>query len=484
MTTKATQGATRGRTTFLALGGVMAAAAAALISAAPAAAKGDVTTLRTALETALANSPEIATQYKILRGLDENVATARSGMRPTVSGSITAGGVFDSNTERVGDETKDRYPATINLTGSQTLYDSGRTKFAIKGALAAVEGGRFNLFQTEQSVLLNAITAYIQILTAEQNVRLARNNVDVIRRQLQAAQDRFEVGEVTRTDVAQAEAALAESLANLATQQGELRRAAEAYRRFVGVPPGKLANLPPLPELPGSIEEARAIALEKRPSILAAKSNVKAAGFSVKEAIGALGPQLTLSGTLSSGANTVNRGSGVNSAEVTATVSVPIYSGGALRADVRRNKALKSQRFHELRTEARRVLQEVGNAWQDLMTARATSRSNRAAVKAQEIAFNGVREEAKVGSRTTLDVLEAEQRLLDARVSLVTSRANERTAAYTLLNAIGVLNIETLDLRITRKNPKAYHDWAQGFVSSSIEVRDETDESWLNNWKP
>lgn len=465
------------------------ATAAALYAAQPALAdkhsakKSDgVTTLAEALESALLSSPELATQVQALRGLDEAVAQARSGFRPTVSGTVSTGRSFTDNSE-LRDRRQYNTFAIGSLNASQALFDGFQTHFSVKSANASVESGRFTLFQTEQTVLLNAITAYIQIRTAQQNVRLARNNVEVIERQLQAARDRFEVGEVTRTDVAQAEAALAQSQSNLATQLGTLRQAKESYRRFVGQEPGRLASLPPTPELPSTLDEAREVALNRQPQILAAKANVDAASFSIRQAQGALMPQVDWTGTLQGTSNSFD-GQGIFTAQTQIQVSVPLYTGGALRSQIRQNKALESQRFQELRDIARQVLQNTGNAWQDLLTARATTRSSRKAVEAQQIAFEGVREEAKVGQRTTLDVLEAEQDLLDARVALVTSRANEQISSYTLLSAVGVLTIETLDLPVTRHNPELYHDWSQGYVDSVVSIDDPKDDDWLNNWRP
>jgi outer membrane protein len=435
------------------------------------------------VETALTTSPDIAAQVQALRSLDEGVAQARAGFRPTVSGVISTGGNWTNGSEG-RKNTSRRYPSQLSLSTSQPLFDGFQTHYNVKSAEAAVYSGRFSLFQVEQTVILRAITAHIQILTAQQNVRLARNNVDVIKKQRQAARDRFEVGEVTRTDVAQAEAALAQSQANLATQTGALRQAEEAYRSVVGVDPGKLAYLPALPELPQSLSLARETAMKRHPSILAAIKDVESASFQVKGAEGALMPQVNWSGSLTTGSDTLNRNSGVMDAQTRVEISIPLYRGGALRSAVRQNKAAESQRIQGLRATARQINEQVGDAWQELRTARATSSANRSQVKAQKIALEGVREEAKVGSRTTLDVLEAEQQLLNARVSLVRSRANEQVAAYQLLSAIGVLTIETLELEVVRIDPDLYHDRAQDIRNVDTSVDENEAVDWMNNWRP
>ncbi len=459
---------------------LMMTTAAAALALGLASASASAETLNEALQQALLTSPELDAQREAVRGLDEGVAQARSGMRPTITGTASVGLTYSDSSEN--NARTPRRPATIGATVSQPLFDGFQTENAVQSAFRSVESGRYTLFQVEQNVILNAVTAYARVIQAQQNVRLAQNNLSVISRSLDAARDRFDVGEVTRTDVAQAEARQAESRANLVTQQGAMRQALQTYERFVGHAAGKLSPLPPIPELPASLTDAREIAKMRHPSVLAARSNVEAAAYSVKQSKGALLPSVDLTGSISAGSETVNRNSGVISGATAVEVTVPIFQGGVLRSSVRQNQALEDQRYHQLRDVTRQVLEQVGIAWENLETARASSRSNRAQVRAQSIAFEGVQEEAKVGSRTTLDVLDAEQDLLDARVALVRSKTDEHINAYSLLAALGLLSIETLNVDVPRYDPQGPYESSQVFGANYSEEEDAENEEWRKNW--
>lgn len=436
--------------------------------------------LRSALETALQTNPDLQAQYEVLRGLNEQVSQARAGLRPSLSGSGSAGFSYSDSSESAR---KSRtQPASVTITATQPLFDGFQTQRGVDSAFETVRSGRYNVSQTEQTVLLNAITAYIGVVQARENVTLATNDVEFNQRSQQAAKDRFDVGEVTRTDVAQSDAALADSQANVATQRGFLRQARETYLRQVGVWPERLRPLPSLPELPRSLEEAREVARKNHPSILAARAAVSAASFSVDQSRGALLPQIDLQATGTTGSDTANRGSGVMSGRASVNVTMPFYQGGVLRSNIRRNQALESQRFQELRSVTRQVLESVGVAWENFQTSSATIQANRAAVRSNQIALDGVNEEAKVGSRTTLDVLEAQQRLLNSQVALVNARTNQQVNAYTLLSAIGVLSIETLGLDAPRRDMDAEFDEATGPLSGSYDDP-ERPADWLTNFQ-
>lgn len=456
-----------------------ALAIAALLVAAPlTAAQAD--DLSQALETALRSSPDLKAQLESVRGLNEGVAAARSGMRPSLTGAASAGYNYSDSSESL--KRRHTRPATVSVTASQPLFDGFQTENAVEGAIATVRSGRQLYRQTEQSVLLNAVIAYIGVIQAVENVTLAGNDVTVTRRSLQAARDRFDVGEVTRTDVSQAEAALALSQANLAEQQGLLRQARETYARQVGVMPGTLAPLPPLPPLPQSLEEVREVARRNHPSILSAKESVSAAGFAVNEAEGAVLPQVDLNASASASSETAGRRSGVMAGAAEVQVTVPLYQGGVLRSNIRRSQALESQRYQELRSVSRQILEQAGIAWENFQTAGATIRSNTAAVRANEVALEGVRQEANVGSRTTLDVLEAQQRLLDAQVALLNSRTNQQVAAYQLLAAIGTLSSETMSLASPRPDLEGEYQAVQG-VDLAYPETVERPEDWLMNYE-
>lgn len=438
-------------------------------------------TLQEAMETAISTSPDIDQQRAALRALDEAVAIARSGFRPSFTGNFSAGANFSENSEQLPGADRWTYPTSVGATVTQSIYDGGQTSNAVDGAFATVEGGRFTLLSVQQQVLLNTVTAYVNVVQAQQNVELAEKSQMVLRRQLQAARDRFSVGETTRTDVSQAEAALAEARANLATQRGLLGQARETYRQVVGEMPGSLAPLPPLPQLPNSLEEAQEIALRNHPDILSARANVEAASFAVREAIGATLPSVDFSASWTSGSDTINRGSGANTGSFAITGSVPFYVGGSLRAQVRSAQAAASQARAQLRATTRRVLQDVGVAWEILVASRATIRANIAQIEAERVAFNGVVEEARVGQRTTLDVLEAEEDLLDAETSLVVSRADEYVNAYTLLAAMGLLTVEAIDLSVEHYDVEGPYAESQEFTRG---YDDDEDTEWRYNWRP
>lgn len=435
---------------------------------------------RNALETALTNNPDLQGQYEVLRGLNENVSQARAGLRPSISGSGSAALSYTDSSESVR-KNRNR-PASVSLTVTQPLFDGFQTQRGVDSAIASVQSGRQTLRQTEQTVLLNAIIAYIGVVQARENVSLARNDLKVSEGSLQAARDRLNVGEVTRTDVAQAEAALAESKANLASQRGALSQSRETYLRQVGVWPEELRPLPHLPNLPKTLSEAREIARRNHPSILAARAAVESAGHFVEQARGALLPQVELQATGTTGSDTTNRGSGVMTGSASVNVTVPIYQSGLLRSNIRRNQALESQRFQELRAVTRQVLESTGVAWENLQTSAATIRANLTAVRSNEIALEGVRQEAKVGSRTTLNILEAQQRLLNSQVALVNARTNRQINAYTLLSAMGVLSIETLGLNVRRPDLDEEFDAVTGPLSGTYEDV-ERKPDWLTNSK-
>ncbi len=434
-------------------------------------------TFTEALSDALENSPEVLAQRQALRQLDESVAIARAGMRPTIAGDASVGWSATNPTDA---DTSYTTPSSIGLSASQPLFDGWQTENAVAGAEALVDAGRLQLISTEQSVILSAIQAYVDVIQAQENARLARNNVDVIARQLEATEARLQVGEVTRTDVAQAQARLAESRAFLRSSEGDLRSAAEEFERVVGYPPTNLSPLPPLPVLPGSVEEAEEVALERNPDYLQTFAAERAAQFGVEEAYGALLPQVTLSGNISQSTSTAfDYGDSTLSGTATVTVTVPFYSGGALRSSVRSNAAAAQQRAQEREQARRQLLRDVGVNWETLLTARATIVANAEQVEAQRIAFLGVQEEARVGSRTTLDVLDAEQDLLDARVALVNSRSDEQIAAYQLLSSMGTLSAETLGLEVERYDPVGPYEDSQRFT---LGYPDVDDDAWMENY--
>ena len=437
-------------------------------------------TLEAAMATAYASNPTLIAARAGVKAVDEAVPQARAGMRPQVDAAATAGASRTSiNGAPSGSSTE---PRSVALNASQVLYDGGRTWNSVDAAISGVDAARARLADTEQNILLQVVTQYMNVRRDQEFVALAENNVRVISEQLRAAEDRFAVGEVTRTDVSQANARLAQSRASLAAQEGALARSFQAYGRVVGAPPGDLSAPPPVPPLPATLAEAVQEALDNHPAVRAARFDEEQARFDIATAQGALLPTVTLSGSVSySEDQSATLSNGITSGQVQLQARIPLYQGGAAYAGVRRTQAVRSQRMSQIHETTRAVQEAVENAWTDLETARITTRAGREQVAAAQLAFEGVTEEAKLGSRTTLDVLDAEQELLNARSNVVSSERDEYVAAYALLSAIGRLSVQGLGVPVEPYDPNenyvAVNDKFFGFQ------RDELTE-WKNPLSP
>ena len=452
--------------------------AAAGVLCVGAAAQAD--TLADAFAAAYETNPELIEARANLRAVDERVNQARAGLRPSLSGRLDYG-VDATSSDRVRESVTDPFQASV--TASQTLYDGGRTGNATRGRIADVSAARARLVSLEQRVLLDVARAYADVLRDEEFVSLARNNVRVIAEQLRASEDRFEVGEVTRTDVSQARARLASANANLTSVMGQLERSRQNYRLVVGAEPLNLRPLPPLPALPLSAEDAVDQALENHPEIIAARFDETSASRDVRASIGELLPRVSLDGTVAYGDAAVFRDGGedTTSASLTLRATIPLYQGGAEYSRIRQAQALASRARAGITTQARARRQVAEAAWTELQVARANIRSNREGVDAARLAFEGVREEAIVGSRTTLDVLDAEQELLDARTQLVASIRDEFVAAYGLLSTVGRLTAADVGLAVTAYDPDV--NFAEN-NTRLIGYPVSEDTVWEELWRP
>ncbi len=413
-------------------------------------------TLAEALAAAYSSNPQLMAQRAALRATDEGVKRARSGFMPDFSGSYTY-----SETKR--DITPDGLPTIASpstsdgysVTASQNLFRGFQDKNNVDQAKMTVKAGRAQLQSVEQRILLEAVTAYMNVVRDEATVRLRLNNIQVLERQLQASQDRFRVGEVTRTDVAQSEARLENAKSALLSAEAALGASRAQYRRVVGQTPGTLETPRHKPELPVNLDAAIETAMQLSPGVLTAKHNEAAAQFAVKTAKGALLPSVGLQASFSeidsTGINTSTlqtRASNTKSSTVGVRVTVPLYAGGSRYSDIRRAKEVRSQRLMDIR-QAERVAQEnVFVAWDRYRAAVGQIKSTEASVRANQIALEGVKQEAYVGSRTTLEVLNAEQELLNAQVSLVRATRDEMVAAYSLVSATGKLTARDLGLGV------------------------------------
>lgn len=413
-------------------------------------------TLQDALKSAYAANPTLEAERANLRAVDENVPQALSGWRPTVTvtgdlgveWSDSEGGFQGLVGGGGGSETETLKPSSANLRITQPVYSGGVTDAQVNSAESQVRAGRQTLRSTEQGVLLDVVTAFMDVLQNQAVVRLNENNKERLQRQLEAAQDRFNVGEITRTDVAQAEARLSRADADLAQAEGDLIAAKAIYARIVGHQPGELEPPPPLPELPANEEEALAFAFENNPDLLAAVHTASQTKFDIRAASGQLLPSFDIEGVATHARDQQTPGDKTNQLTARGVLTIPLYQAGVVYSGVRQQRQVHSQARLRVEETRRLVGEGVTQAWEGLATARSRITAGREEVRANEIALEGVIQEAQVGSRTTLDVLDAEQELLDSQVLLVQSERDEYVAAYQLLDAIGRLDARALDLDV------------------------------------
>lgn len=424
-----------------------AAAAATLMSATMLATPVQAQTLREALAAAYEHNPTLNAARAAQRANDENVPIARADGRPNVAATVDY------------DETVDVSPAAlagadrtlaVNAQLRVPIYQGGSVRNNIRAAAARVEAGQADLRGTEASVFSQVVGVYMDVLRDEAVVALNRNNVEVLTVNLQASRDRFDIGDLTRTDVAQSEARLALAQAQLESAQARLIGSRESFIRLVGAPPANLQPPPALPNLPSDPASAVDTAIAENPDIEASQIAVEASGFDVRAARGNRLPQVSatagtgysdfldsqLAGSPANRSNTV----------VGLTMNVPLYQGGRPAARVRQSQARQSQAIEQAIDVERGVIAQTRAAFASWRAANAVSESSRVAVRANQLSLEGVRAENSVGSRTILDILNAEQELLNSRVQLVTARRDAYVAGFTLLAAMGRAEAEDLGL--------------------------------------
>ena len=411
-------------------------------------------TLAEALADAYATNPTLAAARAELRAVNEGVPQALANWRPSVSVTGTAGKTrIDSETSTSSNQ-ETLTPITVSASVVQPLYRGGRTLAATARAEQEVQAQRATLRSVEQSVLLRAATAYMNVWRDQSVVAFNENNEKVIERQLEATRDRFTVGEVTRTDVAQAETRLATATAERIGAEGALRANQAVYEEVTGKRPGVLPPPPPLTGLPTNLDQVIRLSVSRNPEILAASFAEKAARQRVREVRGELYPTVEISASLSHSEESSARGSETRRAQILAEVTIPLYQQGAVSSRVRQARQISNQRRIEIEETRRRTGQESISAWEGLQTARAQIRSFETGVGAAEIALEGVRQENQVGARTILDILDAEQELLDAQVNLVRSQRDEIVAGFAVLAAIGQLIARDLELAVEVYDPE------------------------------
>jgi outer membrane protein len=413
-------------------------------------------TLDGALILAYQNNPSLNAQRAAVRATDETVPQALSGYRPRVTFNGTVGSQYTDSTTR-SQTFNPTYtqlsgtmtPSSLGVTATQTLYNGFQTANRTRQAESQVQAARETLRVAEQTVLLSAVTAYMNLLRDGAILYLQRRNVEVLQEQLRQTRDRFNVGEVTRTDVAQSESRLAAGRSQVLSAEAVYKASVATYRQVIGVEPGKLAAGSPVDRFsPRDLASSVGVATATHPAVTTAEYSFDAALQQVKVAEGALYPTLSLQGNVQQAYESSLLQLKTFNASVIGQLTVPIYQGGAEYSLIRQAKETLGQRRLDLDTARDQVRQNVVQSWGQLDAAKANIEATQAQVQASEIALNGVREEARVGQRTTLDVLNAQQELVNARVSLVSAQRDRVVASFTLLAAVGRLSPQVLGLRV------------------------------------
>lgn len=416
-------------------------------------------TLADAMASAYEHNGLIDQNRALLRAADEDVAQAYAALKPILNWSVDVtrswGRAYNSSLGfSVGSAST---KATAGVAAELLLWDFGTSALRVDVQKETVLATRQALLSVEQQVLLRAALAYLEVQRNHEFVRLRDNNVRVIGVELRAARDRFDVGEVTRTDVAIAEARLAAARSAHAAAQGGLARAIEEFRAAVGRKPGRLQAPPRVSNPAKSVEAAKATALRQHPEMLKVQHDVAAAELAILAAKGAMKPTIKLTGKYGL-TDTFNSPAYSNGGSIGVEASGPIYQGGRLSSLVRQAMARRDAARGGLHVVRHSLAQNVGNAWASLQVARAGREASERQVRASTVAFRGVREEATLGARTTLDVLDAEQELLDAKANLISATIDQHAASYQLLAAMGLLTAERMKLRVPHYDPAAYYN--------------------------
>ena len=427
--------------------------------------------LTDALISAYRNSHLLEQNQAVLRAADEDLATAVGSLRPVLSweADISASGTYSPSARAdlfgnpIPHQSDISTSDTLALVASITLLDFGRNQLNIALKNALVRASQQSLVNVEQQVLLDAVSAYVNMGLQGELVNAQEANVRLITQDLRAANDRFDVGEVTRTDVALAEAQLASANAALASAQGNYNVARESYKAAIGHYPGQISALPKLPVTAQTLDAARAIAKRTHPVILQSQEQAKASDIAVELARAQMLPNVTGSASLAQtysgdGQGSVFTGGTTGAIRESLGISLKqtLYAGGQLSSQLRKSIAQAQSSHAGLLQTVINVEEAVGKAWSNILVANASITAGDEQIRAAQAAYDGVKQEAELGSRTTLDVLNAEQNLLSARASRLQTRANLYVSRFQLLSAMGLLTADHLHLGIPTFDPSAY----------------------------
>ncbi len=421
-------------------------------------ASANAESIRAAMAKAYVQNPSIRAQRAALRATDEGVAIARSGYRPSVRANIDVNKTHSRTSPDRGANGRNvsrAYSVTIN----QPIYNGFRTANAEAEADLNVIAGRYDLRNVEQTVLIDVVTAYMDVLRDRSTVKLRQRNIDVLQKELKATTDRFSVGEVTRTDIAQATARQSQALADLTIAQANLKVSGANYRRVVGHMPTQLRYPKALEGLlPRTLNVALDRGAQEHPQIQAALYRERASESKIKQIQGERLPEVNLSASYT---HTEDPSIGSDSSDVASirgSVNIPLYQSGAVYARIRQAREISTQRRLQVDEARRQISSSIIAAWGQVNSARTQIRAGKASVSANKTALNGVREEEKVGQRTVLDTLNAEQEVLNSEVTLVRARRDYFVAAFTLLSSTGRLNVIDVNAPVQTYDPTRHYD--------------------------
>lgn len=439
---------------------VTAAAAVVLLMACAGPTPALADTIEAALVRAYQNNPQLNAQRASVRSIDENVPQALSGYRPKVNLTVSGGYLYQDLTAGAGTAPirGNLLPQSYGVTATQTLYNGQQTANKTRAAESQVSGAREGLRVLEQQVLLQGATIYMDYLRDSAIVEVQKSNTRVLEQTLKQTRDRFNVGEVTRTDVAQSEAQLAAGRTQQLTAESNLTTTKSNFRRIIGSEPVNLAPGSPVDRfLPPSLAQAVSTSLTENPNVTAAMFGIDVNFLQVKINEGALLPTVTLQASAQEAEQQSVTAARTFGASAIAQLTVPVYQGGAEYALIRQSKENLAQQRLTLETTRDQARATVVTAWGQLVAGKAQVSSAQAQVTASEIALNGVREEAKAGQRTTLDVLNAQQALVNARVALVTAQHDRVVASYSVLSSVGRLSPQVLNLGTSTYDPSVHY---------------------------
>ena len=453
-------------------GGAFAAAAVGFAAVVAPVGSAWAQSMEQALARAYSSNPTLNAQRAEVRSVDEQVPQALSGYRPTISATGDVGALYSKQripaqqgfppfipNQPASTETAKLNPRGFGIQAQQNLFQGFQTQNQVRTAESNILAARENLRNSEQNVLFDAAQAYMDVLRDYAILDVRRNNVDVLREEMRAADERFKVGEVTRTDTAQAQAAVEGARTLVSQAEAQLNTSRATYRQIVGEDIGRPRAARGVDRLlPKNLGTAISLGQARHPAILAAFHGYDSANLQIRVFEGALLPIIGLEAAYQKRWDDSSSVTRSDSASVVGRLTIPIYQGGSEYSAVRQAKETAGQRRLEADISRDQVRQAVVSAWGTVQATTSQITSAQAQIEANQVALNGVREEAKVGQRTTLDVLNAQQAVLDARVSLINAQHDRVVGAFALLSAVGDLSADKLGLAVTRYDPNRHYD--------------------------